>query len=123
MGKVRKSRVFKPMVCKPGFESESIKVTNQSIVNNRAKERVMQEAESYHMGLFMNNLIERKYQAMNTTFNAGDTSQGFFSSRGEETRSKLVMNQTLRDLKTQQDDANDGYTKIEDQSVFSPNTT
>jgi hypothetical protein len=32
MGKVRKSRVHKELVGKPGFESESIKVTWDSII-------------------------------------------------------------------------------------------
>jgi hypothetical protein len=50
----------------------------------------MSEAESFHMGLFMKNLIERKYQAMNTNQKyhgsqsgyPGNISRGFFSSRG-----------------------------------------
>ena len=68
----------------------------------------MSEAESYHMGLFMNNLIERKYQAMNTGTDVvtqsgrpGNISRGFFSSRGGDQNTTnydgFLMNQTLRD--------------------------
>jgi len=48
----------------------------------------MSEAESYHMGLFMKNLIERKYQAMSIPHSGvsqpGNISRGFFSSRGDQ---------------------------------------
>jgi hypothetical protein len=82
MGKVRKSRQHKHIVTRAGFESQSTKVTSDSLVNNRAKERIMSEAESFHMGLFMKNLIERKHQAMNTTAANVTMSNGFFTSRG-----------------------------------------
>jgi len=69
----------------------------------------MSEAESFHMGLFMKNLIERKYQAMNTNHQyhgsqsgyPGNISRGFFSSRGGDQSTTnydgFQMNQTLRD--------------------------
>lgn len=99
MSKVRKSRQHKDLVTRAGFESQSTKVTSDSLINNRAKERIMSEAESFHMGLFMKNLIERKHQALNTTTAAGasvNMSNGFLTSRGGEFTStnndQLMMN-------------------------------
>jgi len=98
MGKVRKSRVHKGIVERQGFESQSIKVTSESLVNNRKKERLVSEAETFHLGIFMKNLVERKHQMMNTT--ASNISHGFFSSRGGDQKSMnnndtFLMNQTL----------------------------
>ena len=58
----------------------------------------MSEAESFHMGLFMKNLIERKHQALNTTAAGASVnmSNGFLTSRGGEFTStnndQLLMN-------------------------------
>ena len=85
MGKVRKSRYHKHLVTQAGFESQSTKVTSDSLTNNRAKERIMSEAESFQMGIFMKNLIERKHQALNTTAASFSMSNDFLTSRGDQT--------------------------------------
>lgn len=41
-------------------------MTNEKINEARAKEAELQANDSYHMGKFMNNLIERKYESIAT---------------------------------------------------------
>lgn len=42
-------------------------MTNEKLNEARAKEAMLSSNDSYHMGKFMNNLIERKYESMATT--------------------------------------------------------
>jgi hypothetical protein len=42
-------------------------MTNEKLNEARAKEAMLSSNDSYHMGKFMNNLIERKYESMSTS--------------------------------------------------------
>jgi hypothetical protein len=57
------ARMFK----RHDFQSQSVFVTEDSLIRQRAAERDIAKEESYVMGHFMRKLIDRKYDLMQST--------------------------------------------------------
>jgi len=55
---------FAKMFKRPDFISQSILVTEDGLIKQRAAEREMAKEDSYVMGRYMRKLIDKKYESL-----------------------------------------------------------